>query len=127
MNGLLGIFLSPAVPNSPAKVSDDPKEKILADLAGTTIEDENGKRFATAKDSGSLSLAMEFATKNFCDPRTLNWAGRDYPGRNPEFALGVSEASLKWMAQGYGFELTGHAVVDVVAHGVEAAELLGKK
>lgn len=103
------------------------KETILEDLINTSIEEDKGKWFATAKDVGSLELALDLATKYPGDPKTLNRAGRDYMERNPEFALGVSLASLKWIVQGYGYELTGLDVMNAVAQGLMAGEALGKR
>lgn len=103
------------------------KEKILEDLINTSIDEDKGTWFATAKEVGDLDLALELATKYPGDPKTLNRAGRDYLERNPEFALGVSLAGLKWIVQGYGYELTGMDVLNTVSHGLKAAEALGKR
>jgi hypothetical protein len=88
---------------------------------------EDGKWFATAKELGHLDLALTLAERSPVDPRTLSRAARDYLARDPRFALGASLAALKWLARGWGFEITGADVIQAYSHAVEAAEALGRK
>lgn len=102
------------------------KSKILEDLIETTPGAE-GKWFATAKSLGMLTLAMELAHRSPCDPRTLNRAARDFLDKEPKFALGVALASLQWLAQGHGYEITTSDVHAACEYALQAAETLGLK
>lgn len=79
-----------------------PKEEILEDLVNTSIPEDQGKWFATAKEIGDLELALSLCTHHACEPTTLNRAASDFLTTNPEFTLGVALASLKWISKGYG-------------------------
>lgn len=101
-------------------------DEILIDLIASTPGEE-GKWFATAKELGHLELALTLARRSPVDPKTLARAARDHMEANPGFALGAAMAALKWLAQGWGFEVTGYDVVQVYGHAVEAAERLGRR
>ena len=103
------------------------KEKILEDLINTSIEEDKGKWFATAKEIGDLELALSLCTHHACDPKTLNRAAKDFLESNPEFALGVALASLKWISKGFGYDLIGIDILQPVAIGLAAAQGLGKR
>ena len=100
------------------------KSKILEDLIESTPGEE-GKWFATAKSLGMLALALELAHKSPCEPKTLNRAARDYSDKEPKFALGVAMASLYWLSQGWGYEVTGTDVQAAYDYAVKAAIKLG--
>jgi hypothetical protein len=102
------------------------KVQILEDLIETTPGEE-GKWFATAKSLGMLLLALKLAHRSPCDPRTLNRAARDYIETEPEFALGVAMASLHWLTQGYGYEITASDVYSAYDYAMRAAEKLGSQ
>jgi tetratricopeptide (TPR) repeat protein len=102
------------------------KAQILEDLIETTPGEE-GKWFATAKSLGMLPLALRLAYRSPCDPRTLNRAARDYLEKKPEFTLGVAMASLYWLSQGYGYEITASDVHSAYDYAMRAAEKLGSK
>ena len=102
------------------------KAQILEDLIETTPGEE-GKWFATAKSLGLLPLALKLAYQSPCDPRTLNRAARDYLDKEPDFALGVAMASLHWLTQGYGYEITASDVRSAYDHAMQAAEKIGLK
>jgi hypothetical protein len=102
------------------------KTKILEDLIETTPGEE-GKWFAAAKSLGMLPLAMELCYRSPCDPRTLNRAARDFQEKEPKFALGAALASLQWMSQGYGYEITPSDVLSAYEYAMKAAETLGRK
>ena len=120
-------FLLAAVPESGKAVSQIPKELILEDLINTSIEEDKGKWFATAKEIGHLELALSLCTHNACDPKTLNRAAKDFLESNPEFALVVALASLKWITKGYGYDLIGIDILQPVAIGLAAAQAMGKR
>lgn len=104
-----------------------PKEEILEDLVNTSLPEDQGKWFATAKEIGDLELALSLCTHHASDPKTLNRAARDYLDSNPEFSLGVSMASLKWIVLGYGYDLIGLDIQMPVSLGLAAAEAVGKR
>jgi hypothetical protein len=100
------------------------KSQILEDLIKSTPGEE-GKWFATAKSLGMLSLALKLAHQSPCDPKTLNRAARDYLDKEPKFALGVAMASLQWLSQGWGYEITGIDVHSACDYAMKAAGKLG--
>ncbi len=80
------------------------------------------KWFATAKELGQFELALKLATKGPCDIRTLNRAALHHIETNPEFALGVAVASLKWMLLGQFYEMDKGDVYSAVSSGTKAAK-----
>ena len=100
------------------------QSQVLEDLIESTPGEE-GKWFATAKSLGMLPLALKLAHRSPCDPKTLNRAARDFIDKNPEFSLGVAMASLRWLSQGWGYEITGTDVYSAFDHAMKAAAKLG--
>lgn len=80
--------------------------EVLNLLVASTPGDE-GKWFAAAKDAGLFAEAIDLATRTPCDPRTLARAARDHLETEPSFAIDAGMAALDWIAQGYGYEITG--------------------
>ena len=101
------------------------KLQILTDLIATTPGEE-GKWFATAKDIGHFDLALELASRSHCDPKTLTRAARDYLDSEPEFALGSALAALRWLGEGWGYEVTNVDVVEAYDRAIDAASRLDK-
>jgi len=99
--------------------------QILRDLIGSTPGEE-GKWFAAAREAGLLGLAMELANRSPCDPRTLSRTARDFVDENPSFSLAVGLAALRWLGEGYGYEITAADVWDAYSHTMKAAERLGQ-
>lgn len=99
--------------------------QILADLVATTPGEE-GKWFATAKDLKLYDLALELANRTPCDPKTLTRAARDYVDTEPAFALGSSMAALRWLSEGWGYEVTSGDVVEAYDRAMDAAARLNK-
>lgn len=99
------------------------KAEILMDLIGSTPGSE-GKWFATARKLGFMDLALRLAQKSQCDPKTLNRAARDTVESNPEFSLGVAKASLHWLCEGWGYEITSLDVLEPYRYAIQAAESL---
>ena len=85
--------------------------KILDDLVAST-PGQDGKWFAAAKDAGLYDEAIALAQRTPCDPRTLTRAARDFAAARPRFAVEARLAALRWIAAGYGYEITD---VDVLA------------
>jgi hypothetical protein len=99
------------------------KSRILADLAASTPGQE-GKWFAAAKDIKHYKLALELANKSPCEPKTLTRAAKDYLDTETEFALGCAMAALRWLCEGWGYEVTNLDVMDAYDRAMEAAARL---
>ena len=100
--------------------------KILGDLIASTPGEE-GKWFATAKAIGCYDLALELISRSPCDPKTLNRAARDHLETNTTFALGAALASLRWLSEGWGYDITARDVTDPFDLALAAANHLGMK
>ena len=101
------------------------KLQILSDLIAVTPGEE-GKWFATAKELGFYDLALELANRSPCDPKTLTRAARDYLDSEPTFALGSAIAALRWLSEGWGYEVTSVDVVEAYDRAMDAAARLNK-
>jgi hypothetical protein len=97
---------------------------ILDDLVATTPGEE-GKWFAAAKDAKLYEQALALAGRTPCDPRTLARAARDLADAEPAFALEAGVLALHWLAEGYGYEITGADVWAAYASAMKAAEHAG--
>ena len=96
------------------------KSQILADLIATTPGDE-GKWFASAKEIRLYDLALELANRSPCDPKTLTRAARDFLETEPAFALGCAMVALRWLSDGWGYEVTSIDVVEAYDRAMDAA------
>lgn len=94
---------------------------ILSDLIKTTPGDE-GKWFATAKDLKLYELALQLADQSPCEPKTLIRAARDFLESEPAFAFGAAMVALRWLNEGWGYEVTGIDVIDAYELALAAAE-----
>ena len=94
---------------------------ILSDLIKTTPGDE-GKWFATAKDLKLYDFALQLADQSPCEPKTLNRAAKDFLETEPDFALGAAMAALRWLNEGWGYEVTCMDVIDAYELALAAAE-----
>ena len=101
------------------------KSEILTDLIATTPGEE-GKWFATAKEVKLYDLALQLANQSPCDPKTLTRAARDYLDSQPAFALGSAMAALRWLSEGWGYEVTSVDVVAAYDRAMDAAARLDK-
>ena len=72
-------------------------------------------------------MAIELANQSPCDPRTLTRAARDFIDKNPVFALQAGLAALRWLAAGYGYQITGVDVWAAYSHTINAAERIGRR
>lgn len=97
---------------------------ILSDLVASTPGDE-GKWFAAAKEAGLYREAIDLANRSPCDPRTLIRAARDMAAKEPSFAVEAGMAALRWLAAGYGYEITSADVWAAYTHTITAAEQAG--
>jgi hypothetical protein len=99
-------------------------ETILQDLIAMTPGEE-GKWFAAAKDTGLFDEAIALANSSPCSPQTLTRAARDFAVRNPHFATEAGMAALRWLVEGYGYEVTGLDVSEAYSFTMKAAENAG--
>jgi len=98
---------------------------ILDDLVRDTPGDE-GKWFAAAKSAELFEEAVALANRSPCSPQTLTRAARDFSEKNPDFALEAGLAALRWLVQGFGYEITGLDVLDAFSCTMKAAEKAGR-
>lgn len=101
-----------------------PAGDLLADLVASTPGRES-KWFAAAKDAGLYVEALALADRGPCDPKTLTRAARDFADIRPDFALGSGMLALRWLVEGYGYEITSNDVRDAYTHVMTAATHLG--
>lgn len=102
------------------KYPHKPRAVILSDLIRLTPGDE-GKWFAAAKDARLFDEAVALAHRTPCDPKTLTRAARDFAEKNPAFAVEAGLAALRWLVQGYGYEITSADVRTAYTHTMKAA------
>ncbi len=100
--------------------------ELLDDLVKTTPGDE-GKWFAAAKDAELFDEALALARRTPCNPRTLANAARDHAETHPAFATNAGLLALSWLAQGFGWEITGGDVTFAYEETMRAAEHLSTK
>ena len=105
---------------------DKDETEILMDLIGSTPGAE-GKWFATAKDLKLYDLAVKLANLSPCDPRTLNRAARDHMVMNPGFTLESAVAAIRWLAEGWGYEITALDIRTAFTYAMDAAGVLGRE
>ena len=101
----------------------DPSQ-ILEDLAAHTPGEE-GKWFAAAKSAELYDEAIALANEAPCSPQTLTRAARDFGEANPHFATEAGITALRWLSEGYGYEITGLDVLNAYSFTIKAAENAG--
>jgi hypothetical protein len=99
--------------------------EVLEDLV-TETPGEEGKWFAAAKDAKLFDEAIALAKRTPCSPQTLTRAARDFEEKSPEFAIEAGMAALRWLVEGYGYEITGLDVLNAYAHTMKAAKNAGR-
>jgi hypothetical protein len=103
------------------KYPDRNPAAILRDLVALTPGEE-GKWFAAAKHAGLLNEAVALANLSPCSPQTLTRAARDFAAKNPPFAIEAGMAALRWLVEGYGYEVTSLDVSEAYSFTMRAAE-----
>lgn len=78
---------------------------LLTDLVNASPGNE-GKWFAAAKSAGLYREAIELANLTPCAPKTLTRAAEDLKTIESLFAVEAGLAALRWLAAGYGYEIT---------------------
>ncbi|RZO83779.1 MAG: hypothetical protein EVA65_13485 [Oceanococcus sp.] len=115
-----GTYLSPFRALKKAYPEIPPK-RILDDLVAST-PGQQGKWFAAAKDAGEFDCAVRLVADYPTDPLTLVRAAEKHVVSHPEFALESAYAALRWMARGYGYEITNRDVMAAVMAAKAAAQ-----
>ena len=100
--------------------------EILHDLVESTPGEE-GKWFASAKSAGLYDEAIALANKTPCDPRTLTRAAKETVKEHPEFAVEAGMAALRWLCEGYGYEITSADIWGAYRYTMEAAANAGSE
>jgi len=100
-------------------------EEILADLVEETPGEE-GKWFAAAKSANLFDEAIALANRTPCSPQTLTRAARDFAEKSPAFAMEAGMAALRWLVEGYGYEITSVDVLNAYSFTMKAAENAGR-
>jgi len=100
--------------------------RILRDLVASTPGEE-GKWFAAAKSVGLYGEAIALANQTPCDPKTLTRASRDMVETEPIFAMEAGMAALRWLVEGYGYDIAGMDVRQAYDYAMKAAENAGCK
>ncbi len=98
--------------------------EILEDLVALTPGEE-GKWFAAAKHAELFDEAIALANRSPASPQTLTRAARDFAEERPTFALEAGIASLRWLVEGYGHDVTNFDVLDAYSFTMEAAKHAG--
>jgi hypothetical protein len=98
--------------------------EILDALVALTPGEE-GKWFAAAKDAKLWDRAIALANRTPCSPQTLTRAARDFEAKHPSFALAAGLAALRWLVEGYGYDITGVDVLNAYTHTMKAADNAG--
>jgi hypothetical protein len=106
------------------KYTQKSPRELLDDLVRTTPGDE-AKWFAAAKDAGLYDEAVRLASIGPCDPKTLTRAARDFAQEEPGFSVEVGLLALRWLAEGYGYDVTGADVWDAYSNTMTAASNQG--
>ncbi len=99
--------------------------EILEDLVNLSPGAE-GKWFAAAKSAKLFDEAIALANRTPCSPQTLTRAARDFAEKNPAFAQGAGMAALRWLVEGYGYDVTSLDVLNAYSFTMQAAENMGR-
>lgn len=100
--------------------------EILDDLVDFTPGQE-GKWFAAAKSMGLYDQAIALANRTPCAPQTLTRAARDFAAKEPAFAIEAGITALRWLAEGYGYDITSFDVRDAYSYAMQAAANVGRE
>ncbi len=97
---------------------------ILTDLVADSPGEE-GKWFAAAKTAGLYDEAIDLANRAPCSPQTLTRAARDFREKRPAFAVEAGVAALRWLTEGYGYDVSNFDVLSAFEHTMTAAGRAG--
>ncbi|MEA3470328.1 MAG: hypothetical protein U9R24_01265 [Thermodesulfobacteriota bacterium] len=99
---------------------------ILKNLVAGTPGYE-GKWFAAARWAGLYDEAIDLVNRTPCEPKILTRAARDMAETEPRFAVEAGMAALRWLVEGYGYEIIGLDVQEAYDYTMKAAENAGCK
>ena len=94
--------------------------------AVSEIKADEGKWFAAAKEAKLFEEAIALANWAPCSPQTLTRAARDFAETNPAFAIEAGMAALRWLVEGYGYEITSADVLNAYSITMRAADCAGR-
>jgi tetratricopeptide (TPR) repeat protein len=94
--------------------------EILNDLV-TSTPGEEGKWFAAAKSAGLYDEAIALAKRTPCSPQTLTRAARDFEEKNSAFAVEAGMTAIRWLLDGYGYEISTLDIQGAYSHTMKAA------
>jgi hypothetical protein len=98
--------------------------EVLKDLVESTPGEE-GKWFAAAKHVELFDEAITLANRSPTSPKTLTRAARDFAEKRPAFALEAGITALRWLVEGYGYEVTNVDVLEAYSFTIDAAKNVG--
>jgi hypothetical protein len=68
-----------------------------------------------------MPLEPVVESRGMRNPRTLTRAARDFAAKEPRFAVEAGLAALRWIAAGFGYEITGMDVLAACSSTLDAA------
>jgi hypothetical protein len=107
-----------------AKYPGIDRRRILSDLIAKSPGEE-GKWFAAAMAAKMPDVAVRLAQDYPSDPKTLIRAAAKGLSKDPRLAYDLCLSALRWLGQGFGYEVTAFDVLDTFRIGQEAAQSLG--
>ena len=69
--------------------------------------------------------AIVLANRTPCSPQTLTRAARDFQEKKPQFAVAAGLAALRWLIEGYGYDISSVDVINAYSHTMSAADNAG--
>jgi hypothetical protein len=99
--------------------------QIIADIVAS-IPGHEDQGFASARDDELHDVTLHCRSTGPCDPKTLIRAAPDHSESNPDFAINVGLAALRWVAEGRAGGLVGRDVWAAYHKTLKAAEAAGR-
>jgi hypothetical protein len=104
-----------------------PPSCLRLEVAASRPARQAGGERDAARAAGLYDEALALAGSAPCDPKTLVRAARDLADERSEFAMAAGLLALRWLVQGYGYEVTGADVLAAYHIAMKAAERIGKR
>lgn len=98
--------------------------RLLGDLVKNSSGAE-GKWFSASMAAKLPDEALKLAQQYPVDPKTLVRAALKYAAKDPKFAYDLCVAALRWVVEGYGYDLTTIDVIQAFDTGRAAADQIG--
>ena len=112
------VILGPLLRRNGAAASGRRRWRAVVDVRGRADQPHSAIARACEEVLRSSGLAER-------PTQTLTRAARDLEEKNPAFALEAGLAALRWLVEGYGYEVTGADVYAAYSHTMKAAERAG--